>query len=145
MSGMCVVSIEGVLSAGWDLRQSPPTKWARTLYDALHSQYLMIGFTQAAPELVKWWMKRESLHEWSALMTQEAYLDYPQWKIRQVEDFLAEGWQVDLMIDIDPYVLEEVTGLGVLTLTMQVPEHPVGWKPPKDESVRAWTNVVESL
>src|SRR5262245_46768626 len=114
MTSICVVSIEEALSAGWDLRQAPSQRWARSLYDGLHAQYRMIAFTQADPDLAKWWLRRESLHDWAAVLTQEAYLDYPEWKVRQVEDFLAEGWEVGLVIDIDPYVIDGASAMGVL-------------------------------
>jgi hypothetical protein len=145
MTTICAIGIEEVLSAGWDLRKAPGQKWARALYDALHSQYRMIAFTQADPELVRWWMRRESLHDWAAMLTQEAYLDYPEWKVRQVEDFLAEGWEVGLVLDIDNYVLDGVCAMGVLTMQVAVPQHPPGWKVRDEAGPRPWVEVVGDL
>lgn len=141
---IAVISIEGVLAAGDDLRRAQPTKWGRALYDAAHTQFRMIGFTTAEQEIAKWWLKREGFSEWAAVMTQEPYLEYPAWKVRQVEDFLAEGWDVACMLDVDPEVLARVTELGVLTLTVSYPTNKVGWKPHETQP-RSWADVSSTL
>ena len=141
---IAVISVEGVLAAGDDLRKVPPTKWARPLYDAVRSQFRTIAFTQAEPEIAQWWLKRESLNDWAAVLIQEPYLEYPAWKVRQIEDFLAEGWDVGLMIDVDDEVLSRVSELGVLTLKMSYPANKVGWKP-HETSPRPWTDVSSTL
>lgn len=145
MTTICAISIEEILSSGWDLRQAPSQRWARPFFDALKTQYRMIGFTQADPDLAKWWLRRESLSDWAAVMTQEAYLDYPDWKVRQVEDFLAEGWEVGLVLDIDPYVIDSVTARGVLSMQVNAPLHPPGWKTRSEDGPKPWIEVAEGL
>jgi hypothetical protein len=141
---IAVIAIEGVLAAGEDLRSAPPTKWGRLLYEGLATQFRMIAFTQADPEIAQWWLKRESLNGWAAVMTQEPYLDYRAWKVKQVEEFLAEGWEVGLVLDTDTMVLEQVSDLGVLTLAMSHPTVKVGWRE-RLTSPRPWTDVSSTL
>jgi hypothetical protein len=138
------IAIEGVLAAGEDLRRAQPTKWGRPLYESLATQFRMIAFTSAEPEIAQWWLKQESLRGWAAVMSQEPYLEYPDWKVRQVEEFLAEGWEVGLVIDTDAGVLERVTELGVLTMKLSYPTIPVGWRN-REASPRPWADVSGTL
>lgn len=138
------IAIEGVLATGDDLRNAAPTKWGRALYEGLALNFRTIAFTRADPEIVQWWLKREGLTGWAAVMSQEPYLDYQAWKVRQVEEFLAEGWEVGLMIDVEPEVLARVTELGVLTLTVSYPTTKVGWKS-HESSPRPWADVSGTL
>jgi hypothetical protein len=77
-------------------------------------------------------------------MTQEPYLDWPNWKVRQIEEFLAEGWEVGLMLDVDLEVLQRVTELGVLTLAVSYPTIKVGWRQ-HEASPRPWAEVSGTL
>jgi hypothetical protein len=138
------LAVEGVLAAGDDLKRAQPTKWGRSLYEALATEFRMILFTQADPEIAQWWLKQEMLKGWAGVMTQEPYLEYPDWKVRQIEDFLAEGWEVGLVLDVDPNVLERVTELGVLTLLLSYPTTKVGWKS-RESSPRPWADVSGTL
>lgn len=139
------VALEGVLAAGEDLRTAPPTKWGRALYDGLALNFRTIAFTRADPDIAAWWLKREGLAGWAAVMSQEAYMpEYGAWKIRQVEEFLAEGWEVGLMIDVEPDVLARVTELGVLTLTVSYPTTRVGFRS-HESSPRPWADVSSTL
>jgi len=141
---IAVICIEGVLANGEDLRTAQPTKWGRALYEGLAVNFRTIAFTQADPEIAAWWLKREMITGWAAVMTQEPYLDYSAWKIRQVEDFLAEGWEVGMMLDTDPFVLERVTELGVLTLMASHPTTRIGFRP-HEASPRPWSDVSSTL
>jgi len=138
------IAVEGVLAAGEDLRTAPPTKWGRALYEGLAVNFRTIAFTKADPDIAQWWLKREGLTGWAAVMSQEPYLEFPAWKVRQVEEFLAEGWEVGLMLDVDREVLERVTELGVLTLTVSYPTIKVGWKQ-HETSPRPWADVSGTL
>lgn len=144
MTVIACVSVEGVLAAGDDLRRAPPTKWARPLYDGAATQFRMIAFSQADPDIVQWWLKREMLTGWAAVMSLEPYLTFPDWKVRQVEDFLAEGWDVGLMMDVDGEVLLRVNELGVLTMLLSYPANKVGWKA-HETSPRPWADVSGTL
>lgn len=141
---IAVMTVEGVLAQGDDLRNAPPTKWARALYDGARSQFRMIAFTAADPDLAEWWLKREFLNDWAAVMTQEPYLEYPAWKVKQVEEFLAEGWDIGWVMDVDQQVLSSVNELGVLTLTVSYPANRVGWKAHSSEP-RSWADVSGTL
>jgi hypothetical protein len=141
---IAVIALEGVMASGTDLRRAQPTKWGRPLYEALATQFRMIAFTQADPEIAAWWLKQESLRGWAAVMSQEPYLDYGAWKVRQIEDFLAEGWEVGLVLDVDAGVLERVTELGVLTMALSYPTTKVGFKQ-HESSPRPWADVSGTL
>ena len=141
---IAAIALEGVLAGGDDLRRAPPTKWGRMLYEGLVVNFRTIAFTRADPDVAAWWLKREMLTGWAAVMTQEPYLDYPAWKVRQVEEFLAEGWEVGLMLDVDAEVLKAVSELGVLTLLASYPTIQVGWKS-HETSPRPWADVSGTL
>jgi hypothetical protein len=141
---IAVITLEGVLAAGVDLRSAPPTKWAKQLYDAMHSQFRVIGLTVADPELAKWWTKREMLYDWAGIMSHEEYLEYPSWKVEQIRSFLAEGWEVACYLDTDPIVLSAVNELGVLTMSVAPPSSRVGFRP-HEEAPRPWSEVAGTL
>ena len=141
---MCVIAIEGVLALGKDLKTAQPTKWARQLYDGLHTQYRMVGFTQNDYVLAKWWLQREMLKDWAAVMTQDdVIVRYDDWKLRQREDFLTEGWEVAMIIDTAPAVIHRATEMGILAMQLTYPVNRPGFRPP-DEAPRPWSNIVES-
>src|SRR5262245_36465084 len=144
MSYIACVSIEGVLADGDDLRTAPPTKWGRALFDGLRSQFRVIGFTMAEHDLAAWWVRREGYVDWAAVMSHEPYLDYASWKVGQIRDFLAEGWDVGMMLDIDQQVLKHVSELGVLTLTLSYPANRVGWRG-IDPQPRSWSDLVDTI
>ena len=141
---ICAIAIEGVLAAGEDLRTAMPTKWGKALYDAAHTQFRMIAFTTADQDTAKWWLRREGFTDWAGVMTHEEYLEYPAWKVRQIEDFLAEGWDVGCMLDVDAEVLSRVSELGVLTLTVSYPTNKVGWRAHETQP-RSWTDISSTL
>jgi hypothetical protein len=115
------------------------------LYDALHNEYSMIALTANTSEIASWWLNREFLRGWAGVMTMpDAYSNYGDWKVKQVEEFLAEGWEVGMVIDTVEEVLERISHLGVLTLLLSYPTNRVGWRDPTPE-VRAWTDVVSDL
>jgi hypothetical protein len=141
---ICCVTIEGVLAHGDDLRNAAPTKWGRSFYEGLALNFRTIGFTKADNEIAQWWLKREVITGWAAVMTQEPYLPWNQWKVQQVKDFLAEGWEVGMVIDTDPEVCAEVTELGVLSLCVSYPTMKVGWRS-HETSPRPWSEVAGTL
>jgi hypothetical protein len=138
---ICVLPIEDVLSQSHDLKSSPPQKWARPLYDGLHTQYRMLALTVATDEVADWWLQQNYLKDWSGVLTKpDAYNNYNEWKVRQVEEFLAEGWEVGLFIDTEVWVCDEVNRLGVMTMRLSQPTSRVGWKPP-DQPIRGWSEI----
>jgi hypothetical protein len=142
---ICVVSVEGVLAQQPNLGEAQPTRWARPLYDSLHTQYRMIAFTSNPLELAEFWLRREMLRDWAGVMTMpDAYINYSEWKVKQVEEFLSEGWEVGMMIDTNEHVLERISLLGVMTMLLSYPTNRVGWRDTTPE-IRAWTDVVSDL
>jgi hypothetical protein len=145
MTTICVVPIEGVLSQAPNLKEAQPTKWARMLYDGLHTQYQMIALTANEPEIARYWLQREMLRDWAGVLTMpDAYANFGDWKVKQIEEFLAEGWEVGLVIDTVDHVLERISLLGVVTMLLSYPSNRVGWRDTTPE-VRAWTDVVSDL
>lgn len=145
MTLICVVSVEGVLSLDTSLKTAQPTKWARLLFDGLQTQYSMIALTDNEQEIARYWLDREMLRGWAGVMVKpDGFNSYREWKVKQVEEFLAEGWEVGMMIDIDQVVLEQVSRLGVMTMLLSYPSNRVGWRDPTAE-LRPWTDVVSDL
>lgn len=138
------ITIENVLANGDDLRNAAPTKWGRALYEGIVLNFRTIGFTRADHEVAQWWLKNETITGWAAVMSKEDYLEYDDWKVRQIEDFLAEGWEVGMFIDPDPEVCARVSDLGVLTLCVSYPTIKVGWRP-HEASPRPWSEVTGTL
>ena len=139
-----VIVVEGVLARGDDLRNAAPTKIAKPLYDGLHWTSNMIGLTMANQEIVRWWLKREHLNDWSSVLSYPgAALTWEQWRVDQMRGFLAEGWEVFAYIDMDGPVLDEVRALGVTTMSLSFPEQAPGWK--EVAAPRAWSDVVTTL
>lgn len=141
MTPICVIPIEGVLASDDDLRKAQPTRWSRPLYDSLHTEYRMIALTGNPVDTAQWWLQREMMKDWAGVMTKpDAFNRFDDWKVRQVEDFLAEGWEVGLFIDTQAWVCEEVGRLGVVTMKLSYPMSHVGWKQP-DQPLRSWEEI----
>lgn len=140
---ICAISIEGVLALDSDLRRAQPTKWARLLYDGLHSQYRMIALTENPIETAQAWLQREFLRDWAGVMTKPDGINrFSDWKVQQINEFLAETWEVGLVIDTDPVVLSQINDLGVATMLLSYPTKRVGWRDP-DQELRPWTDIVQ--
>jgi hypothetical protein len=105
----------------------------------------MIALTGNEQEIARYWLDREMLRDWAGVLTKpDGYNNFRDWKVKQIEEFLAEGWEVGMMIDIDAEVLEQVSHLGVVTMLLSYPANRVGWRDPTAE-LRAWTDVVSDL
>lgn len=145
MTLICALSVEGVLASDDDLRKAQPTKWARMLYDSLHTQYRMIALTQNPIETAQAWLQREWMRDWAGVLIKpDGIVSYRDWKVQQISEFLAETWEVGLVIDIDQVVLEQINDLGVPTMMLSYPTKRVGWRDP-DQDLRAWTDIVQDL
>ena len=141
---VAIFSLESALVAGDDLKSAPPTKAAKSLYDAMRSQHHTVGLTKAPQDIARWWVRREHLNDWSMILSwPDAALDWDAWRIDQVREFLAEGWEVFAYIDVPGPAITEIAGLGVLTVTLTYPAMAVGWK--EVAAPRAWSNVVTTM
>jgi hypothetical protein len=104
----------------------------------------MIAFTSNDNEVAKWWLQREMLKDWAAVLTQEdAIPNYEDWKLRQLEDFLAEGWEVGMVIDTNERVIERAALLGIMGMRLTYPLYRPGFRVP-EEAPRAWGSIVDS-
>jgi hypothetical protein len=143
---IAVVTIEGVLSAGDDLRNSPPTKWAKPLYDGMRSQFNVLLLSKAEHEIARWWLRREGLASYSQILCwRDGLYTWPEWRVDQVRGILADGWEISFLLDHDPEVLASVGGLGVITLTVSYPTNSVGWRDPATTAPRPWSDVVDTV
>lgn len=141
-----VMDVEGVLSEEADLRRSPPTKWGKPLYEALRAQFRLILLTSSDRELAEYWLKREGFTGRAGL---QAWPDkgkahaYPQWKVLQVKDFLAEGWEIAFFVDADPATSQAAGALGVRTMLVSYP--PIGFHTDFGGPPRSWDEVVDTI
>jgi hypothetical protein len=140
-----LITLEGVLSHGDDLRNAQPTKQAKQMYDGLRSQHNTIALTRSTEEIARWWLKREYLLNWA---TVKAYpptsaFTYEQWRIDQLREMLAAGFEVFAFVDSSPAVVEEAVSLGVMGFTVSYPHMPVGWR--EVGVPRSWAEVAATV
>ena len=140
-----IVTVEGVLARGDDLKTAQPAKQAKALYDGLKLTNNMIGLTRANEEIARWWVKREHLAGWASILSYPpgSTFTWDHWRVDQVRGFLAEGWEVYAYIDTNAYVVDEVRALGVATMCVSYPHQPPGWK--ETALPRAWADVVTTV
>lgn len=144
---LAVVSIEHVLANGGDLRSIAAYRGANVLYDAMASQYHLIGLTAASEEIARWWLKRERMPRWARIMAADARnsdmtgLEWQEWKVMQIRSFLAEGWEIAFFFDCKFGPIEQVHDLGVTTITYEHATINPGWRDPSLASPRAWEDL----
>lgn len=140
-----LIVIENVLARGEDLKTAQPTKQAKALYDGLRSQNRTIGYTRADPDIVTWWLKREHLDEWSNVVSYPptSAFTWDHWRVDQVRDTLAEGWEIFAYVDTNHYVIDEVRAMGVPTICVGYPANAPGWK--EVAAPRAWAEIATTV
>jgi hypothetical protein len=145
VTGIVVITIEGVLSSGDDLRQAQPTKQAKALYDGLRSQHNTIGLTRATEEIAKWWLRREYLANWSSVLAYPgtSAFTYEAWRLDQLRGMLAEGWEIFAFVDRSPDLVEEAVALGIPGLCVSYPHMPPGWR--EVGVPRSWEGIVATV
>jgi hypothetical protein len=137
------ISVEDVLSRGEDLKTAQPTKWAKALYDGMRLQHNTVALTQAEYDIARWWLRREHFDDWSRILTWNEVTTWGNWKVDQVRETLAEGWEVFAYVDADVSVVGEVVQMGVAGICVSYPTMATGWKevaPP-----RAWASVAATV
>lgn len=145
MSNISVlIPVEGVLTQGADLKTAMPVKLARALYDGVRSQFRTVALTRADQGIARWWLKREQMHGWSAVLSWNQAMTWPAWKVDTVRDFLANGWEIAAYLDSDVEVARQVQEMGALVLIVGYPAHHLGWQP-QDQPIRSWGSVVDTL
>ena len=145
MSQIALITVEGVLAQGEDLRSAMPTKWAKPLYDSVRSQFRTIALTRSDQETGRWWLRREGLPDWTAVLSwNAALLSYEEWRLDVIRDFLANAWDIAFLLDSDHAVTTMAQAMGVLTMTLGHPLHHPGWKP-DDHQFRSWNEVTDTV
>lgn len=139
-----LITVEGVLAQGEDLKNAAPQKWARPLYDGIRSQFRTIALTRAPEELARWWLNRERLTQWSGVLCWNNPMSYEAWVVDQVREFLANGWDMAFLLTSNLEIATVAQGMGVLTLTVGTPVHPPGWRA-DDTSFQPWDQLVDTL
>ena len=137
------ISVEDVLSRGEDLKTAQPTKWAKVLYDGMRLQHNTVALTRADYDIARWWLKREHFNDWSRILTWNTVIPWNQWKIDQVRETLAEGWEVFAYVDSAAGTVAEVTRMGVAGVCVSYPTIATGWK--EVAAPRAWSDVVSTM
>jgi hypothetical protein len=145
MTGIVLITIEGVLSNSDDLRQSQPTKQAKALYDGLRSQHNTVGLTRANEEIAKWWLRREYLANWSSVLSypDTSAFTYEAWRLDQLRAMLASGFEIFAFVDRSPDLVEEAVALGVPGLCVSYPHMPIGWR--EVGVPRSWAEVAATV
>lgn len=141
-----LVVIEGVLSNGDDLRSAPPQKGALQLHESLKLHSNCVALTRTSEEVARWWLKREHLSEWSSVVPYPGIrgLDFFEWKLDQLRAYLAEGWEMFAYVDNDPRATDVAAGMGVRSMLITYPNHPVGFRE-ADTPPRSWDSIVSTL
>lgn len=143
MSDLCVVSLEGVLAYEADLNKAAPTRHARDLYEGLRHRYRLICLTLSDHDTADWWLRRELMPEWAGIMTKpDGHVDYEHWRTLQIGEFLAEGWDVGMVIDTSAAVTDALNEMGLVTMLLSYPRKRIGWQEPA-EAVRPWNEAVQ--
>jgi hypothetical protein len=138
---VAVITIEGVLAQTSDLKTAVPTPWARQLYQALKHEYRVILLSGADEGETRWWLSKEFISDFSLLVPYVPLMSYAEWRIDQVRQMLADGWEFGLVYDTDDEVIHGVNQLGVPGMRVSPALQRSGWRDHTTE-VRAWGDVV---
>ncbi len=141
MRYVAVLPIEGVLAQTPDLKTSQPTAWGGQLYRALKHEYRLILLSGSDEDETRWWLSKEFFDDFSLLATYVPLMSYPDWRIDQVRQMLADGWEFGVVYDTDDRVIHEVNQLGVPGMRVSPATQRSGWRDHTTE-VRAWGDVV---
>ena len=144
MSQIALITVEGTLAAGEDLKTALPQKWAKPLYEAVRSQFRTVALARCDNEIARWWLRREGLADWSGVLTWSQAMSYEDWRIDQIREFLANAWEIAFLLDPDRDVTTVAQSMGVLTLTIGSPLVHPGWRA-EGHSFQSWDQVVDTV
>ncbi len=150
MSGNFVVmTVEGVLIEGYDLKTDLPSQSGHMLYDTLVQYYAIVLLTQHDRDLVDTWLRKEGIRGFATVLsfasTSWAY-SIPAWKAFQVRGFLQAGTAVSWFIDTDPAAIEAVYLEGVPTMMLSNPQFTrPEFRPDAARKVRPWDQLVTTI
>lgn len=144
MRYVAVLPIEGVLSQSDDLGPSHATKWGRLLFESLKAEYRVILLTKAEEDLARWWLSKEFMEGYSSIKSYVEIMPWPEWRIDQVRQLLADGFEFGMVLDTDDSVVHGASMLGVVSLRLLPPQRPSGWREHTTE-VRPWNQVAGTV
>lgn len=144
MTKIAVITLEGTLANGPDLKSALPFRWTNPLYDGIRSQFRTMALSRSDEEVTRWWLRREGLPSWSGVLCWNHVMGYEDWRIDQIREFLANGWEIGFLLDSDRDVTTVAQSMGVLTLTVGHPLVHVGWKA-DDHAFRPWDELSTTL
>ena len=149
MNPLAIISLEGVLVEGTDLKASPPTKTGRILYESLRSQFqLLILSTDPSPALAREWLKREHYAGYGSVFSRpdNTILSPVDWKVSKIREMQSEGWPVMLYMDSDPAAIRAAFLEGVPTALIATPRFGrPEWRPDADRGIKPWNALVDTL
>lgn len=80
--------------------------------------------------------------KYDLLMTKDdSVLTDASWKVATVRDFMGNGWNVGLYLDVDPVAVKEVFALGISTLLLTHRMLRPSWLP-SEGPPRAWEDLI---
>lgn len=149
MNPIAIVSMEGVLVEGPDLKSSPPTKNGRVFYEALKSQYqILLLSTDPSQELARSWLKREHISGFGSVFCRPSntILSPVDWKAAKIREMQAEGWPVMLYVDADPAAVKAAFLEGVPTALITTPRYSrPEWRPDSERNIKPWDSLVDTI
>jgi len=138
---VAVVAVEGVLALTEDFKTSQPTPWARALYRSMKPEYGLILLSPADEDVTRYFLTKEFMGDFALLSCYIATMPYPEWKVDQVRQFLADGFEIGVVYDTDDQVIYGVNQLGVPGMRVSPATRRSGWRDHTTE-VRPWGDVV---
>ena len=149
MNQVVIISVEGFLTEGTDLRNSPPIQSSRILFDTLKATYQVV-FLSTEPDqvLVRSWLKKEHFLKYATVFCRPAssILTPVDWKMAQVRELQADGWSIAYFMDTDPQAVEAAFLEGLPSLLMASPHYArPEWRPDTTHAVRPWDTLVSTL
>ncbi len=147
---IAIVTIEGVLAQGADLRVARSYKQARPLWAALRSEFQLVGLTRAPAEVARWWLRQESMYDrnWAQIRpwsSDVSLFSWENWRFHEVRNLLADGHEIALCIDQSSNVCEMLHSLQVPVMQMSYPTKALGWQDPEDTVPRPWADVASTV
>jgi hypothetical protein len=107
----------------------------------VHSQFRTVALTRSDQTIAHWWLRREALDGWSSVLSWNNVMTYQEWRIAQVREFLANGWEIAFLLDNNPSVIHAASEMGVLTLQIGLPKHWPGWKAEDEAPFQPWDEI----
>lgn len=147
---IAIVTIEGVLAQGADLRVARSYKQARPLWAALRSEFQLVGLTRAPAEVARWWLRQEGMYDrnWAqirAWSSDTSLFSWENWRFHEVRNMLAEGNEIGVCLEHSFNCAEMLHSLQVPVMWLSYPAKALGWQDPEDTAPRPWADVATTV